>query len=227
MSVEEQRPQKCDRFSRVRQTAHMICEYFRATGAYEAVQALFDLFKMRLQNDDVQDFDVQWDQVLLSASEIPAEMILEGLYKSILQDSVQLRTVLALYDQETVRNNGKPSSSRLKTSVRLHFDQTMRTRNFRVRNEVVERAVTKSQKGKKANVERNVGECSQWKAKGQCSKGHSCSFRHDPASGNGCEAHRAKRHSSSPAPNAKAKIGGEIPSKGQATGEKALQFPTS
>ena len=43
----------------------------------------------------------------------------------------------------------------------------MRTRNFRVRNEVVERgSVTKSQKGKKAFVERNVGECFQWKAHG-------------------------------------------------------------
>ena len=47
---------------------------------------------------------------------------------------------------------------RLKTSVKLHTDQMMRTRNFRVRNEVVERgAVSKSQKGKKAHVERKVG----------------------------------------------------------------------
>ena len=53
---------------------------------------------------------------------------------------------MALYDQETVRNNGQTSSSRLKTSVKLHIDQMMRTRNFRVPNEVVEReSVTKSQ----------------------------------------------------------------------------------
>ena len=39
----------------------------------------------------------------------------------------------------------------------------MTTRNFRVRNDVVERrSVTKSQKGKKAYVERKVGECFQW-----------------------------------------------------------------
>ena len=42
-------------------------------------------------------------------------------------------------------------------------DHMMRTRNFRVRNEVVERgAVTKSSKGKKAYVERKLGECFQW-----------------------------------------------------------------
>ena len=49
----------------------MICEHFRATEAYEAVQGLSDLFSVRLQNDDVQDFDVRWDQALLSASDMP------------------------------------------------------------------------------------------------------------------------------------------------------------
>ena len=44
-------------------------------------------------------FDVRWDQALLSASEMPSDVILEGLYKSKLQDPVQLQTVLALYDQ--------------------------------------------------------------------------------------------------------------------------------
>ena len=64
---------------------------------------------MRLQNDDIQDLDVRWDQALLSVSEMPSDIILEGLYKSKLQDSVQFQTVLALYDQETVRNNGHTS----------------------------------------------------------------------------------------------------------------------
>ena len=175
--------------------AYMIYEHFRATGAHEAVQGLRDLFHIRSQNDDVDEFDVRWDQALLSASETPTEMVLEGLYMSKVQDSVQLQTVLALCDRETVRNNGQPSFSRLKTSVRLHVDQTMRIRHFRVRNEVMERGVvTKSQKRKKkANVERKVGDCYQWKANGQCLKGDSCSFGHDPASGTGFEAHRGKR----------------------------------
>ena len=131
-----------------------------------------------MQNDDVQDFDVRWDQALVSASEIPTDVILEGLCKFKLQDSVQLQILLALYDQETVRNKGQTSHSRLKTSERPHIDQMMRTRNFRVRSEVVERgAVTKSHKGKKAYVERKVGECLQWKSNGQCSKRDSCRFQ--------------------------------------------------
>ena len=72
----------------------MIFEHFRATGAYAAVQGLSDLFKIRLQNDDVQDFDVRWDQALSLSNDNPSDMILEGLYKSKLQDSVQHQTVL-------------------------------------------------------------------------------------------------------------------------------------
>ena len=157
VSVEEHRAQKHDRFLRGRQIAYMIYEYFRATGAHEAVQGLSDLFIVSLQNDDVQDFDVRWDHAILSVSEMPSDMILEGLYKSKLQNSDQLQTVLALYDQETAGNKRKPNYSQLKTAVKLHIDQMMRTRNFMVRSDVVERvSVTNSHKGKKAYVERKV-----------------------------------------------------------------------
>ena len=37
------------------------------------------LFNIRLQNDDVQDFDVRWDQAPLSASDMPSDAILEGI----------------------------------------------------------------------------------------------------------------------------------------------------
>ena len=90
------------------------------------------MFSIRLQNDDVQDFDVRWEVAPLSVSKMPPDVILGGLNKSKSQDSVQLQTVLALYDRETVRKNGQTSFLRLTTSVKLHIDQMMRTRNFRV-----------------------------------------------------------------------------------------------
>ena len=95
------------------------------------------MFSTSSHNDDVQDFDVRWDQALLSASDMPSDVILEGFYTSKLQNSVQLQTVLALYDQETARSK-QPNFQQKKTAVKLHIDQMMRTRNFRVRNEVVE-----------------------------------------------------------------------------------------
>ena len=87
VSVDEQRAQQYDLFLRGK--------HFRATGAYEAVQGLSDLFTTSLQKNDVQDFDVRWDHVLLSASDMPSDVILDGLYKSKLQDSFQLQTVVA------------------------------------------------------------------------------------------------------------------------------------
>ena len=99
----------------------MICEYFRATGAHETVQRLSDLFTMGLQNDDVHDFDVRWDQALRSVSELLSDVNLEELYKSLLQDSDHLQLVLALYDQETARNNGKPNYARLKQPKKTSY----------------------------------------------------------------------------------------------------------
>ena len=126
----------------------MIYEHFRATGAYEAVQGLSDLFSIRLQNDDVQDIDVRWDQALFSASNTPSYVILEGLYKSKLQDTA----VLPLYDQETVRKNGQTSFLRNKTSVKLHIGQMMTTRNFSVRNEGCGKRVSHQESKRKENL---------------------------------------------------------------------------
>ena len=135
-------------------------------------------------------------------------MVLEGFCRSKLQDSVQLQTVLTLYDQENIRNQEQPSYSRLTKSVRRHIDQTMRTRNFRARDEIVERgAVTMSQKGKNASAERKVGECFQEKASGQSAKEDSCSFSHG-------SNREKKARSSSPAPIARTQTDGREPSKG-------------
>ena len=65
--------------------------------------------------------------------------------------------MLALYDPETVRNGGQTSYSRLKTSVRLFYDQKMRSRNLKARNDMIHGGVvTRSRKENRANVERKV-----------------------------------------------------------------------
>ena len=126
-----------------------------------------------------------------------------------------------MHEQENIRNKGQPNYSRLKTAVRRHIDQVLSTRNFRARNEILEGGtVTKSHKGKKANAERRVGDCYQWKANGQCSKGDSCSFRHEPATGNRCAVGREEQ-SSSPAPKRRRRLTRRYPLKVQAVEVKA------
>ena len=146
VSVGEQRAQKTRPIlTRKTNIAFMVYEYFRATGAstgaYGAVQGLTELLTISLQHDDVQDFDTRWDHALLKVSEMPSFAILEGVYKSRLQNS------------EVARNNGTPNYQQLKTAVKLHIDLLMRNGNFRVRNDVVERrSVTKTQKKRKQSV---------------------------------------------------------------------------
>ena len=70
------------------------------TGANNSVENYADLFTVVLRNDDIQEFDSKWDEILLSMTQIPHDEILEGLYKLRIRESEKLRTVLELYDLE-------------------------------------------------------------------------------------------------------------------------------
>ena len=70
VSLEEQKAQKEDRFLRGRQIASMIYDHFRVTVAYDTVLDCTDLFTITLRNDDVQEFDTRWDEILLSMTKI-------------------------------------------------------------------------------------------------------------------------------------------------------------
>ena len=163
VSVEEQRAQTYDRFLRGTQMAFLIYVHFQSTGASDAAQGLSDLFNICLQNDDVQDFDTRWDQTFLGTSEMPPENVLEGLYKNKLQDSEQLQTLFAMYNQDLSRDRVTPSCQRLRKMVRQQIDQMIRTRKFKARNQRNEAGVLVNSQKK--------GEMSA-----HCSKSDSCCF---------------------------------------------------
>ena len=72
-----------------------------------------------------------------------------------------------------------PDYHRLKTMVKRSIEQNLRKKNFEARNGNYERkAVVKNQETKQRE-QRTLGDCWEWKANGQCSKGDNCSFRHD------------------------------------------------
>ena len=100
VSLEEQKSQKEDRFLRGRQIAYMIYDYFPVTGAHDTVLDYVDLFTISLRNDDVQEFDTRWDEILLSMTKILSDGLLESLYKLRIRESAQLKAVLELYDIE-------------------------------------------------------------------------------------------------------------------------------
>ena len=83
VSLEEQRAQKDDRYQRRRQIAFLIHDYFRVTGAHDTVLDYADLFSVTLHDDNIQEFDSEWDGILLLMTQIPSDDILKGLYKPI------------------------------------------------------------------------------------------------------------------------------------------------
>ena len=179
ISLEEQKAQKEDRFLRGRQVAYLIYEYFLVTGANDSVENYADLFTMSLPNDDIQQLDSKWDGILLSMTKILPDDILEGLYKLRIRESEKLKTVLELYDLEIYQKKRGPDYHKLKTVVKRSIEQEIRNMNFGARSGNFEKNAVVKNQGTKQRAQRILGDCWQWETNGQCSKGDSCSFRHD------------------------------------------------
>ena len=215
ISLEEQEAQKQDRFLRGRQIAYLIYEYFRVTGANDSVENYADLFTISLRNDDIQEFDLKWDGILLSMTKIPHDDILEGLYKLKIRESEKLKTValgcaskpdgesweepeehkrLELYDLEIHQKKLGPDYHRSKTMVKRSIEQEIRNKNFRSRNGNYEKNAVVKNQGTKQRVQKILGEWWQWETNGHCVKGDNCSFRHDIDK-------RGKSSPSNPSPN--------------------------
>ena len=88
--------------------------------------------------------------------------------------------MLELYDLEIHQKKAEFDYHSLKTMVKRSIEHSLRKKNFEARNGNFERcAVVKNQRDKNSVNQRSLGDCWQWKANGQCSKGDNCSSPHD------------------------------------------------
>ena len=157
----------------------MIYDYFRVIGAHDTVLDYVDFFSVTLRNDNIQEFDTEWDEILSSMTKIPSDDVLESLYKLRIRHSDQLKTVFKLYDMEIHQKMSTPDGRGFRALVKRSIYQKLRLRTFDARHEKIETgAVVKSHRGS-SGVERGKGICYQWREKGQCPKGDQCSFRHE------------------------------------------------
>ena len=147
--------------------------------ASDSVENYANLFTISLRNDDIQEFDSKWDGNLLSMTKIPPDDILEGLYKIRIRGFEKLKTVLELYNMEIHQKKAGPDYHRLQTMAKRSIEQNLRIKNFEARNGNYERNAVVKNQGTKQRGQRILGDCWQWKANGQCSKGDNFSFRHD------------------------------------------------
>ena len=102
----------------------MIYDYFRVTGAHDTVLEYADLFSVTLRDENVQENETRWYEVLLSLSKIPSDDIWESLYTLRIRESVQLKTVLKLYDMEIHQKISVPNNQKLKT---MHGEEEHRS----------------------------------------------------------------------------------------------------
>ena len=117
---------------------------------------------------------------IASMTKIPPDDILEGLYKLRIRESEKLKTVLELYNVEIhQKKKAGPDYHRLKTLVKRSIEQDIRSKNFGARNGNYERNSVVKHQVTKQREQRTLGDCWQWKANGQCSRGDNCSFRHN------------------------------------------------
>ena len=121
----------------------------------------------------------EFDENLLSMTQIPSENDLESLYKLRIRESEKLKTVLELYNMEIHQKKAGPDYHRLKPMVKRSIEQNLRMNNFEARNGNYERNAVVKNEVTKQRGQRTLGDCWQWKANGQCSKGDNCSFRND------------------------------------------------
>ena len=129
VSMEAQKAQKEDSFFGGRQIAYLIYEYFRVTGSNDPVKKFADRITVVLRNDDIQEFDSEWDEILFSMTQVPPDDILEGLYKlRRIRESEKLKTVLELYDLEIHQKKLGHDYHRLKTMVKGSIEQDIRWR---------------------------------------------------------------------------------------------------
>ena len=116
------------------------------------------LFSVTLRDDNVQEFDTRWDEVLLSMSQIPSDDVLESLYRLRICESDPLKTVFELYDME-------PNYQKLKTMVKRRKEQKLRLRNFDARHGRIETGAVVKNRMVLSGVEGGKGKCYQWKEK--------------------------------------------------------------
>ena len=179
ISLQEEKAQKQDRFLCGRQIAFLIYEYFGVTGSNDSVENFADLFTIVVRNDDNQEFDSKWDEILFYQWR-----------KSHLMTSWKIVQIENTRVWETQDRVGICTKWRI---IRRELDlivtdwrwwcrevssivwewRTWKTSKFRTKRRGQEL------ESKKACEQRSPGDCWQWEANGQCSKGDNCSFRHD------------------------------------------------
>ena len=154
----------------------MIYDHFRVTGAHDAVLDYADLFSVILRDDNVQEFDTRWDEVLLSMSKIPSDDVLEN---SVHIENTWVRATQncsgIVRDGDSSKDIDAQLSKIENDGEKKYRSETPLTKLWRRQGRIETGAVVKNRKGL-GDVEGGKGICYQWKEKRPMFEGRPMQF---------------------------------------------------
>ena len=105
---------------------------------------------------------------------------MEGLCKLRVRESEKLKTVLGIVQHGDSPEESWTWLSQIEDNGEKKYRAAeLQIRNFEGRTEIMRETAWSRIRRQKQREQRILGDCWQWKANGQCSKGDNCSCRHD------------------------------------------------
>ena len=146
---------------------------------HETVLDNADLFSVTLHDNNIQEVDTRWDEVLLSMSKIASDDVLESLYTLRIRESVQLKTVFEFSKMEIHQKVSMPNDQKLKTMVQRLRSETPITNLWRQAQENWNRSTGQESKDIRWRWSRKRYLLPVERKKANVRRETTCSFRHD------------------------------------------------
>ena len=106
-----------------RQLAWLIFVHFKLPEVTVRMFRLQDLMTLQLTDDNLAQYNLEWDEMLASMPSIPAEDVLDALYTTQVQKSTEFRGIWELYNYDIVYKQTKPSYQNLKKLVNTFLEK--------------------------------------------------------------------------------------------------------
>ena len=119
---------KVDRFKERRQVLLMAHEFFSTNIKHGATYSLNDLFNVRMRNDNLCSFIVNWDSVATGVTHLPEESALETLFYQQVKNHKAIAHDIQEYHraEEGTRNTATSSYMKLSSAISSMSDWTIR-----------------------------------------------------------------------------------------------------
>ena len=109
-----------------RQLAWIIFDYFKMPEVNVRMFRLQDLTLLRLRDDNLSQFNLEWDEMLAGMQTIPADDVLDALYTTQIQRSSEFKGIWDLYTYDIVFKQSVPSYEKLKNLVNTFLEKKIK-----------------------------------------------------------------------------------------------------